>query len=282
MNPQEFGIHTPDDNDDTRTDGSTQQPAALEANDDDDVHRRPPTDYTTDDDDRMSAMPWWPVDGQQLTYHSNTRLTDGRVSIIVDTGAWGNLSGDEWANTAARASKEAGHPPSQQRLAQPIQVQGVGHGSQECTWQTCIPIAMRLSDGRWTMNRFTSPTVPSSSLPALLGLRSLMEHGALIDCRNKRLYLCGPGDCTITPPPGTEVVQMEQAPSGHLVIPISEYAAYERYINNMSAATPHPEQLALHEHHDHSGAAVPPGPSASTSSSSSCAHVGASGRHFSR
>ena len=243
----------------------------------------------------MSVLPWWPADGPHPTYHSNTRLTDGRVSVIVDTGAWGNLSGDEWANTAARASKEAGHPPSQQRMAQPIQVQGVGHGSQECTWQTCIPVAMRLSDGRVAMNRFTSPTVPSSNLPALLGLRSLIEHGAVIDCRNRLLYLCGPGDCTITPPPGTEVVQMEQAPSGH----------------NVQTAAPQPEQLALHEQHVRMDAACPPGTSVSDSSSSSaqpvapirgspatgrsCSpgsrrevntdqvdHVGATGRHFSR
>ena len=272
MNPQEFGIHTPDDNDDTQTDSSTQRPAALEANDDDDVHRRPPTDYETDDE-RMSVMPWWPVVGHEQTFHTNTRLADGRVSIIVDTGAWGNLSGDEWANTAARASKEAGHPPSQQRMAQPIQVQGVGHGSQECTWQTCIPVAMRLSDGRMTMNRFTSPTVPSSGLPALLGLRSLMEHGAVIDCRNKRLYLCGPGDCEITPPPGTEIVQMEQAPSGHLVIPISEYAAYERYISNINAAAPQPDQLALHGQDVVGGSSAPSVPNSSSSSSNLAAPI---------
>ena len=154
--------------------------------------------------------------------------------------------------------------PSQQRMSQPIQVQGVGHGSQECSWQTCIPIAMRLSDGSMTMNRFTSPTVPSSGLPALLGLRSLMEHGAVIDCRNRKLYLCGPGDCVITPPPGTETVQMEQAPSGHLVIPISEYEAYQRYISNSNIAVPQPESLALHG--QELLETSPPGASSSSSS----------------
>ena len=98
--------------------------SALENNDLDDVSRRPPTEYS-DNDDTFSVMPWWPVgSGDSVTcYHMNTRLPDGRVSIIVDTGAWGNLSGEEWAQSAAAASQRAGYPPSQHKMDNPVHVQ---------------------------------------------------------------------------------------------------------------------------------------------------------------
>ena len=61
------------------------------------------------------------------------------------------------------------------------------------------------------------------------------------------MYLCGPGDVEIVPPPGTEVIQLEQAPSGHLVMPISEYVAYDKFVRGKSKAEPLPQELALLE-----------------------------------
>ena len=104
-------------------------------------------------------------------------------------------------------------------MAKPMSVQGVGNGSQQCTWETHIPAAVRLDDGTFAKMEYRSPFVPQSDLPALLGLRTLMNHGAVIDCRNKKLYLCGPGDAEIQPPPGTMVCSLEQSPSGHLILP---------------------------------------------------------------
>ena len=146
---------------------------------------------------------------------------------------------------AAEAAKAAGHEPKQERMKTPLSVQGVGHGSQQCTWSTRIPAAMVLADGTVSNSNFTSPTAPQSDLPALLGLRSLMQHNAVIDCRTRRLYLCGPGDVEITPPPGSEVLQLEQAPSGHLVLPISAYHELERFQANRARAAPVPPALAL-------------------------------------
>ena len=40
---------------------------------------------------------------------------------------------------------------------------------------------------------FTTPTVPSSSLPALLGLKTLMDHRAILDITNMQLHFVGPG-----------------------------------------------------------------------------------------
>ena len=191
----------------------------------------------------VDMFPWWP--GEEHVYHSNTRLPDGRAGVLIDTGAWANLSGDRWANAAAELSQRAGKQASRQQLAKPISVQGVGNGSQQCTWQTTIPAAIRLADGSYTRMQYSSPSVPNSDLPALLGLRTLINHGAIIDCRNRKLYLCGPGDATIEPPPGTLVMDLEQAPSGHLILPISEYGRCVAWESRRQPGEPSHPEMAL-------------------------------------
>ena len=225
MCPEEFGIATPLASR-AGSDGGSQShliDPPAEEND---------NDASDSEMTQASAYPWWPVgpDGQQSVFHANTRLADGRVGLIIDTGAWANLSGETWAKNAASVCRRSGYTPTQEKLAKPLAVQGVGHGSQSCTWQTIIPAAVAHEDGTYSLTRYTSPCVPGSDLPALLGLRSLMDHGAIIDCRNRTMYLCGPGEAEIKPPPGTQKLKLEQAPSGHLVLPISEFVKYQEYV----------------------------------------------------
>ena len=59
----------------------------------------------------VQARPWWPY-----AYHSVTQLEDGRVSWIVDPGAWTNLIGSTLARKAAIRAKAAGHTPTQERM----------------------------------------------------------------------------------------------------------------------------------------------------------------------
>ena len=60
-----------------------------------------------------SAFPWWPVDRKQRfaceshVYHQNTQLRNGRLSFIVDPGAWTNLVGKKLARKMAMAAIEA-------------------------------------------------------------------------------------------------------------------------------------------------------------------------------
>ena len=116
---------------------------------------------------------------------------------------------------------------------------------------------------------YTSPFVPNSDLPALLGLRTLINHGALIDCRNKMLYLCGPGDAKIEPPPGTMVMRLEQSPSGHPLLPISDYGRCKAW-EDRCRAQGHPSnpEIAL--------PATTPTTTSTTSSSSSSSSSSAS------
>jgi len=204
-----------------------------------------------------ALFPWWEAGNTPgMAYHSLTRLSDGRVGVIVDTGAVGNLSGESWALAASRLSRQHGFPASSRRMPRPISVQGVGKGSQECTWETVIPAAIRLEDGSYMLHRFTSPCVPASELPALWGLDSLTTQRAIIDCAGRRMYLCGPGDIQIIPPPGTQVMPLDRAPSGHLVLPISSYEEYKRWAQQSPEARRDQTQLALATQ----PAAGPPGP----------------------
>eukprot|EP00974_Lingulodinium_polyedra_P053525 5143426-Lingulodinium_polyedra.AAC.1 len=54
-------------------------------------------------DSSASMLVWWPVptnipqDAQSMiVYHAGTRLGDNRAGLLVDTGAWGSLSGGAW------------------------------------------------------------------------------------------------------------------------------------------------------------------------------------------
>ena len=44
-----------------------------------------------------------------------------------------------------------------------------------------------------------------------------------LDLVNNVMYMCGPGEMEVNPPPGTRVLQLEQGRSGHLFLPISQY-----------------------------------------------------------
>ena len=69
------------------------------------------------------------------------------------------------------------------------------------------------------------PTVKNSKLPGLLGLNSLRSRRAVIDCHTRKMYFLGPGDYDLAAgmPTGTQTFQLETAPSGHLVLPISHF-----------------------------------------------------------
>ena len=60
-----------------------------------------------------------------------------------------------------------------------------------------------------------------------MGLRSLQNVRALIDFQTLRMYPLGPGDHDLAAamPPGTDVIQLELGPSGHLCMHCCEYDA---------------------------------------------------------
>ena len=140
----------------------------------------------------------------------------------------GNLCGDKWAREIAIEAGRNGRRPSYQRRARPLQVSGVGNGSQACHFDCNLPVALRNADGRrTTLGELTIPSVHKSELPGLLGKTALKKNRAIWDFATDMLYFAGPGDYDLPRalPPGTDAYQLETAPSGHSVLPCCEYTS---------------------------------------------------------
>ena len=154
------------------------------------------------------------------SYHLRTRLSGNRVGLLVDPGAHDNLMGSE---TAWRMSEQTGVPNTSLRMTKCLQVEGVGKAAQ--TAESACRVALRLQDsnGESLSGTFTAPVIPDSSLPPLLGLKSLRNMNAVIDTRNQLLYLPGPAGLRVEPSPGTRLFSLEMSPSGHLILPIDQH-----------------------------------------------------------
>lgn len=179
----------------------------------------------TDHDDVNVHFPWWPVPSAlpATSFHTSTHRTQsGQLGLLVDPGSYGNLVGEQWAHEAVRSANQAGLRPRIQDKESPLEVGGVGKGTQKCFKELLIPTALRSSDGSVNGGTYTAPMIPKSACPALLGLKSLMSHRAVLDLSSKRLILMPEGS-EIEVPPQAEVLPLEQAETGHLLLPIDEY-----------------------------------------------------------
>ena len=104
-------------------------------------------------------------------------------------------------------------------------IEGVGRGKEVCTEDISIVGAIPLDDGTTAMKvRYSAPIIPDSTIPALLGMESLRNMRAVIDCATLKVYFPGRGEQHIEMPPGTRTVQGEMSPSGHLLLPFDDYA----------------------------------------------------------
>ena len=151
-------------------------------------------------------------------YHSNVRLPDGRVGLLIDPGSYGNLVGEHWLSEAAAQMNKV---PTMLKRPRPLQVGGVGSGAQVCSSDCSLPIALLRQDGSPATGSFNSPVVQASGCPALLGLRALQQNNAILDMRTKQLHFASSGEVVMMLPPGSETFQLEAAPSGHLLLPCS-------------------------------------------------------------
>ena len=197
-----------------------------------------------DTTDWQLFAPWWPGTPKAGVFSSSVELSDGRLALLIDTGACGNLQGEVWARKAASQARAAGHTPRERKLASPMVVNGVGAGSQRASWQATIPTALTRSDGSIGMTEYTAPVIEGADLPPLLGIRSLKDNRVVLDLVRNQMIVCGPGDCKIEPPPGSETYQLETTPSGHIVLPISAYEkhrAQKKPKNTITALHAEPE-----------------------------------------
>ena len=185
------------------------------------------------DEAQQEAFPWWPVPDlpkdEQTTeegqsYHATVRRANGELGLLVDPGSYGNLVGSGWVEEARQAIQRLGADVSTRPRSAPLRVGGVGRGAQTCNNDVMLPIAIPRVDGGVQAGTFSAPIIEGSSAPALLGLRSLTEHRAILDMCSCQLHLLGPGETRLELTPGTETFNLERAPTGHLLLPFQEYS----------------------------------------------------------
>eukprot|EP00973_Karenia_brevis_P067440 9380555-Karenia_brevis.AAC.1 len=203
---------------------------------------------------RLFTGVWWPNTPHHayqnldvtMAYHSRTRLSMHRDGLLLDIGAVFNLAGELFMARQAERAKEFGLSSTRQSLKQELGVEGVGSGSQTCTESMTVPCALEGAQ----LGEFTAPIVPKSEIPALLGLKSMQEKRVLIDTYNHYMYMVGPGGYKLQLSPGSKRLTLEEAPSGHLLLPISDFEHVCKTHSNSEQASPTSKTLTFATKHD--------------------------------
>ena len=129
--------------------------------------------------------------------------------------------------TMAEKALKSGNVISKGKLPKPMKVAGVGNGTNKAEWEVRMPIALTDFEGNVTLNEYHVPVVGEEGreLPALLGLQSMSRLNAVLEMNpgNEHLTLPGPGGYSINWSPGSIRYKLEQAPSGHLILPCDEF-----------------------------------------------------------
>ena len=174
--------------------------------------------------------PWRRVE-EDMVFLSRVRTQDGRDGIVVDPGAYDNLMGSKWLNRV-QSVVDGITLKNMRRLT----VGGVGKHHQTANHEATVPIGPEKT--------YTGPVVvedeedSSPGIPALLGLRSMEAKRAILDMRSteRKLYLGG--NVRIVADSDTQIVQLEPATSGHLLLPISQSFAVATTSSSSSKAEP--------------------------------------------
>jgi hypothetical protein len=82
----------------------------------------------------------------QLLFHANTQIK-GKLSMIVDPGAWISIFGKTIARAITKTCCNAGYKPLQIKLSRTIGIAGVGNGANEIRHNYEGPIAIPTEEG---------------------------------------------------------------------------------------------------------------------------------------
>ena len=99
---------------------------------------------------------------------------------------------------------------------------GVGTGSQTAEWN----VRHRICLGEDRVDRFEAPELPDSHTPALLGQISMAKKRVILDTFTKKFYMVGPGGYEIRLSPGSQVLDMAESKTGHLMLPCDEPSSH--------------------------------------------------------
>ena len=120
---------------------------------------------------------------------------------------------------ASTVAKAAGFGTVMRPLPNVQSIGGVGTGKSVCTECAIVPIAFE--DG--ATGTYTASVVPQSELPALLGFDVLERRRVLLDCFNGKYFEIGEGGYDINLSSGSRVLHMHKAPTGHPMLPVTEW-----------------------------------------------------------
>ena len=165
----------------------------------------------------VCSFPWWLPD---VAFHALVRLKSGREGLLVDCGAVSNLAGDRWAKRASVIASQFGQGTDVVQVPT-TSVEGVGTGSSKITHKAKVPVCT----ANGIQGIFEASIVSDSDLPALMGLETLEKNKALIDVSNRKLIYVGSGGYELKLSPGSVTMSLEKVPSGHLLLPSSEWAS---------------------------------------------------------
>ena len=135
----------------------------------------------------------------------------------------------------ALASIRNGYRPEQKQLENPVNIQGVGNGTNQIKFNMICPLAIPTCE-REQPEGFPSQIFPitggiveepGDELPGLLGMDVLEGKRAILDIGNQQLIFPGPGKVEMSFPPGTVITPLAKAPSGHLCMLIDAYDQLE-------------------------------------------------------
>jgi len=171
---------------------------------------------------------------------SKTKLLDGRLSMLVDLGSRINIIGENTEKEFSLEAERNGYAATYDKRKHRLNVNGVGSGSAPCDEEARLPIAVKFEDKAATIDEFKANIAQGSGcdLPAILGSQSMQDKDAVILLRKGKemIVFPGPGGYKIEWSPGSQLLPMVSAPSGHLVIPCDRYAEVDRNKTNADQA----------------------------------------------
>ena len=148
----------------------------------------------------------------QVYSHSHTRIP-GKEGLLMDTGAWDNLSGGDSIERQENEAKQNGYHTKWEQLPNIRKVGGVGHGHQQCSMRCTMP--MCLPSG--VVMKYTTPVMDRqqgipSPCPTLGGLKMMASMNVYFGTACGLMALVPKGkDEEIVWPKGTTFINCEPA-----------------------------------------------------------------------
>ena len=147
--------------------------------------------------------------------------------MLVDLGSRINIIGCNTERDFSLEAEKHGLQTIYERRKHQLNVNGVGAGSAPCNELATIPIAVAYEETPGKLDEYKTniATGSGADLPAILGSASMQDKDSVIVLRKGKEFLAfpGPGGYKIEWSPGTRLLPMTTAPSGHLVVPCDNF-----------------------------------------------------------